>query len=65
MLNVLTHTIKITSPGKIIQASTNRWTTRSNLPPIKPVVMPINVEIIMENAVAEKPTMTDSLAPYF
>ena len=61
--NMDTNTIITTKPGKIIQASTNRCMIMSYLPPINPVVVPIIVEMTIEKAVAEKPTMTESLAP--
>ena len=51
-------------PGIAIQASTNRCTTRSNLPPKNPEAPPISTATTTLTAVAVRPTINDSRAPW-
>ena len=55
--------IRMSSPGKAIQASTNRCTTISSLPPKNPVVVPISIATTMLILVAARPTTSDTRAP--
>ena len=53
----------ISKPGNAIQASTNRCTSRSSLPPKNPDVPPIRTATTTFSAVAVSPTNNDSRAP--
>jgi len=56
-------TIRIRMGGKHSQASMNRWTTRSNAPPRYPQSIPRMVAMTVAIVVAERPTITEVLAP--
>ena len=52
------------SPGIAIQASTNRCTVKSTRPPKNPEVPPIRVATTTFRAVAARPTVNESRAPW-
>ena len=50
-------------PGNDIQASTNRCTRRSSLPPMNPAVPPISTATTTCRVVAARPTNSEMRAP--
>ena len=50
--------------GKLIHASTKRWTSVSNLPPKYPLVMPVTLEKSVPNATDPIAMTMESRAPW-